>query len=255
MKVAAISLNIAWQDINSNLVKAEQFIRKAKNDDCDVVVFPEVFNTGFIANLDKYAEAPEGKTYKTLQKLATDNSINIVAGISEKIPGQKAKNIAVVFDVLGNEVAKYIKMHPFNYANEGKYFSSGDELAEFNLSGAHCSVFICYDLRFPEIFRRVAIKSKVIFIVANWPDTRENHWQHLLVSRAIENQCFIVGVNRIGKDGVGLKYNGSSMIINPSGEVLVQTDNKTEYACCEIDLGQVNTTRSEFPFLDDMRFV
>lgn len=255
MKIATISLNISWQDVKSNLKKAERFILRAKKDGCDLVIFPEVFNTGFVADMDKYVESPQGLTYKTLQNLAIDNSINLIAGISEKTTNNKAKNVAIVFDNKGKELAKYIKIHPFNYANEGEHFLSGDETVVFELAKIPCSVFICYDLRFPEIFRKVAKISKVIFVVANWPDTRERHWQHLLVSRAIENQCFIVGVNRTGKDGVGLKYNGSSMVIDPSGDVLMQTDNVTEYGVCELDLEMVNLTRKEFPFLEDMRFV
>jgi predicted amidohydrolase len=116
-------------------------------------------------------------------------------------------------------------------------------------------VFICYDLRFPEIFRQIAEEVEVIFVIANWPHTREMHWQNLLIARAIENQCFIVGVNRIGNDGVGLKYNGSSMVINPSGEVLLQTDKITEYDTCDIDISMVSKTRKDFPFLEDIRFI
>ena len=169
--------------------------------------------------------------------------------------GSKAHNIALVFDSHGKEVAKYSKLHPFNYANEGKYFASGNETIKFELDGVACSVFICYDLRFPEIFRQIAEEVEVIFVIANWPHTREMHWQNLLIARAIENQCFIVGVNRIGNDGVGLKYNGSSMVINPSGEVLLQTDKITEYDTCDIDISMVSKARKSFPFLEDIRFI
>ena len=111
------------------------------------------------------------------------------------------------------------------------------------------------DLGMGEIFRQIAEEVEVIFVIANWPHTRETHWQNLLIARAIENQCFIVGVNRIGNDGVGLKYNGSSMVINPLGEVLLQTDKKTEYASCDIDTSMVSKTRKDFPFLEDIRFI
>jgi len=255
MKVATVSLNIAWQDIEKNLERAEKFVLQAKADGCDVVVLPEVFNTGFIADVGKYAELPNCKTHHALQQFALNNLINIVAGASEKQPNEKAHNIALVFDSHGNEVAKYSKLHPFNYANEGKYFASGNETIKFELDGVACSVFICYDLRFPEIFRQIAEEVEVIFVIANWPHTREMHWQNLLIARAIENQCFIVGVNRIGNDGVGLKYNGSSMVINPLGEVLLQTDKKTEYASCDIDTSMVLKTRKDFPFLEDIRFI
>ena len=255
MKVAAISLNIAWQDIDKNLERAEEFILQAKTDGCDVVVFPEVFNTGFIAEVGKYAESPHSKTYQTLQQLALTHSINIVAGASEKEANEKAHNIALVFDDHGNEEAKYSKLQPFNYANEGKYFAPGDKSVIFGLAGVPCSVFICYDLRFPEIFRQVAREVEVIFVIANWPYTRELHWQNLLIARAIENQCFIVGVNRIGDDGVGLKFHGASMVIDPLGKILMQTDEKTEYEVCEFDTSEVVKVRKKFPFLDDIRFV
>ena len=255
MKVATISLNIAWQDIEKNLERVEKFVLQAKADGCDVVVLPEVFNTGFIADVGKYAERPNGKTYQALRQFALNSQINIVAGSSEKQTNEKAHNIALVFDSHGKEVAKYSKLHPFNYANEGKYFASGNETIKFELDAVPCSVFICYDLRFPEIFRQIAEDVDVIFVVANWPHTREMHWQKLLIARAIENQCFIVGVNRIGDDGVGLKYNGSSMVIDPLGEVLLQTDKVTEYASCDIDISMVSKTRKNFPFLEDIRFI
>ncbi len=255
MKVAAISLNIAWQEIERNLERVEKFIQKAKMDDCEVIVLPEVFNTGFITDIGKFAEPPEGKTYQTLKNLAAQNSINIVAGISEKPSNKKANNVAVVFDKSGQEVAKYSKIHPFNFANEGKYFDSGDDIVTFELEGTVCSVFICYDLRFPEIFRHVSNNVEVIFVIANWPNTRERHWEMLLIARAIENQCYIVGVNRIGEDGVGQKFNGSSMVIDPLGEVLLHTNNTNEYSICDLSLDKVSTIREKFPFLDDMRFI
>ena len=255
MKIATISLNIAWQDIEKNLVQAEKFILKAKTDGCDVVVLPEVFNTGFITDIGKFAEPPKGRTYQTLQNLASKNSINIVAGISEKTNNAKASNVAVVFDKSGHELAKYSKLHPFNFANEGKYFDAGDDIITFELEGTACSVFICYDLRFPEVFRQVSKDVEVIFVVANWPNSREKHWEALLIARAIENQCYVVGVNRIGKDGVGQRFNGSSMVIDPLGEVILQTNKTNEYSVCDLSLSKVAMIREKFPFLSDMRFI
>lgn len=255
MKIAIVSLNIAWKDYNTNLRRMEEFIVNAKSDNCEIIVFPEMFNTGFAAEIGIDAELPQSRTYKAIKKLSSDYSINIVAGISEKIPNEKALNIAVIFDNNGIERAKYSKLQPFNYANEGDYFSSGDCTAVFELMDTNCSVFICYDLRFPELFRKVAKNVEVIFVIANWPETREFHWQTLLVARAIENQCFIVGVNRIGIDNSGLKFKGSSMIINPLGKILMQTDEKTEYKACEFDVNEVSEIRKKFPFLEDIRFI
>jgi len=255
MKVATISLDIRWQDIEENLKRAEKFVTKAKEDGCDVVVFPEVFNTGFIADIGKYCEAPNCRTHQALQQFSLNHLMNIVAGTTEKPANKKANNLAFVFDHYGQEVARYSKLHPFNYANEGKYFASGNETVIFDIADTKCAVFICYDLRFPEVFRQVAKNVEVIFVIANWPDSREMHWQSLLIARAIENQCFIVGVNRTGGDGMGLKYNGASMVIHPSGEVLLQTSKTSEYDTCDIDIAEVSKVRKKFPFLDDMRFV
>ncbi len=255
MKVATISLDIRWQDIEANLRRAEEFVIQAKADGCDVVVFPEVFNSGFIANMAKCCEPPNCRTYQSLQQFSLNYLINIIAGFSEKSPNRKANNLALAFDHYGQEVARYSKIHPFNYANEGKYFASGDETVTFEIANTKCAVFICYDLRFPEVFRQVAKEVEVIFVIANWPDTRELHWQQLLIARAIENQCFVVGVNRTGDDGTGLKFNGASMVIDPSGEVLLQTNQTSEYDFCDIDTTEVAKVRKKFPFLDDMRFV
>jgi predicted amidohydrolase len=160
-----------------------------------------------------------------------------------------------VFDKLGHELAKYSKLHPFNFANEGKYFDAGDDIITFELEGTACSVFICYDLRFPEVFRQVSKDVEVIFVVANWPNSRQRHWEMLLIARAIENQCYVVGVNRIGKDGVGQKFNGSSMVIDPLGEVLLHTNKTNEYSVCDLSLNKVAMVREKFPFLSDMRFI
>jgi predicted amidohydrolase len=255
MKVATISLDIVWQDIKANLKRAEAFVIKAKADGCDVVVFPEVFNSGFIANMAKCCELPNCRTHQSLQQFSLNHLINIVAGFSEKSPNKKANNLALVFDHYGQEVARYSKLHPFNFANEGKYFAYGNETVTFEIADTKCAVFICYDLRFPEVFRQVAKDVEVIFVIANWPDSREKHWQSLLIARAIENQCFVVGVNRTGGDGTGLKFNGASMVIDPSGEVLLQTSQTSEYDTCDININEVAKVRKKFPFLDDMRFV
>lgn len=254
MKIATISLNIVWQDIDANLEKARYFISKAKEDNCDMVILPEIFNAGFVANMDKYCEPANDKTYQFLKKLAIKYSINIIAGMAEKEEKKKAKNIALAFNRLGEEVVKYCKIHPFSYADEDKYFMSGNKTMTFNIDNTKCCVFICYDLRFPEIFRQVAKKVEVIFVIANWPKSRILHWQSLLIARAIENQCFIVGVNRTGiNDSNGLIYNGCSMIINPKGEVLLKSQDFNEYDFGDIDIADVAKVRKKFPFLNDMK--
>lgn len=254
MKIATISLDIILQNIDANLEKAKYFISQAKKDNCDVVVFPEIFDIGFSTSINKYCQIANNKTYKILKKLAIQYSINIIAGIAEKSKTKKVNNTAVVFNNLGEEVVKYYKIHPFSYANEHKYFNSGNKTVIFELDNIKCSIFICYDLRFPEIFRQVAKKVNIIFVIANWPKSRELHWSSLLVARAIENQCFIVGVNRTGCDNVNrLIYNGCSMVVHPQGKILLKTKHSSEYNFCDIDVEDVLKTREEFPFLSDIK--
>ena len=166
--------------------------------------------------------------------------------------GDKGKNVAVVIDDRGKIVAEYFKMYPFSYMGEHLHYASGDSPVAFSVAGMNASVFICYDLRFPEVFRRVARSVECIFVIANWPDVRIEHWSALLKARAIENQCFLVGVNRIGSDGNGLTYCGSSHVFSPAGDLLCTGSAGDELVFADIDLAQVKKVRSQFPFLVDM---
>lgn len=254
MRLATISLDICNQNIDANLNKAKDFIAKAKKDDCDVIIFPEIFDIGFSSQVNKYLQESYDKTYKTLKSLAARGEINIIFGMAQKSENEKADNIAIVFDKFGNEVIKYKKIHPFSYAGEEKYFNAGNKTVVFNMNKVKCSIFICYDLRFPEIFRNVAKEVSLIFIVANWPSSRESQWASLLIARAIENQCFVVGVNRTGVNCIdNLNYSGCSMVVHPKGDILLKTKNNSEYDFCDIDISEVDKFRKEFPFLMDMK--
>jgi predicted amidohydrolase len=130
---------------------------------------------------------------------------------------------------------------------------AGDNVTTFCIDGVSCSVFICYDLRFPEVFRKVAKQVQAIFVIANWPCERVEHWNALLKARAIENQCFMIGVNRTGIDGNGIRYCGASCIIDPMGSFICSGSQSDEYLVCAFDSARVNEVRSQFPFLKDMR--
>ena len=124
-------------------------------------------------------------------------------------------------------IAKYSKMHPFSFAKEDQYFSAGNTRVIFHIEGIPASVFICYDLRFPEIFRDIAREVQAVFVLANWPSTRKDHWETLLKARAIENQCFVIGVNRTGKDGNGIRYPGASTFLILWGKISAQGAQKS----------------------------
>lgn len=252
MKIASIQFNICWEDKKKNFERASRLIERAKQDDCDCVVFPEMFNSGFSMNLDVIAEPENTQTSLFLCGLAKQYSINIIAGFAEKTD-DGAENIAVFIDRQGNRNARYIKNYPYSYAGEDKLYLSGDQQVVFGFEDSKASLFICYDLRFPELFRKVAKEVDIVFVIANWPVTRQEHWETLLKARAIENQCFMVGVNRIGSDGNGLKYGGGSHVYGPSGEDLSRGGKHQEYIITQIDLAQAKRTRSDFPFLKDIK--
>jgi len=254
MKIALIQMDIAWESKKANYARAENFFRRAARESCDIIVFPEMFSTGFSMNISAIAEDERGETSRVLSELAKKYGLNVIAGFAAKKPGRKKlRNLAVAFDRKGSVIATYAKMHPFSFAKEDKYFSSGNTRVIFHIEGIPASVFICYDLRFPEIFRDIAGGVQAIFVLANWPGSRRDHWETLLKARAIENQCFVIGVNRTGKDGNGIMYPGASHVYDPMGNDICSGGPKEQFIACEIDPEEVTKVRCRFPFLDDMR--
>ncbi len=261
LKIASVQLDSKWQDTAANLQQLNSLIKETNLSDCDVLVLPELFHAGFSMAVDLVAEPQQGVIYQALSQLAKNHAIYIIAGVAQKtsglesdikILGAKALNTAVVFDRAGKEIACYVKNYTFTYAEEGDYYQAGNQSVAFELEGVSCSVFICYDLRFPELFRKVAKQVEVIFVIANWPESRQSHWETLLKARAIENQCFIVGVNRLGKDGNDLNYIGGSMVVDPLGDVLSYGQEADDVIMTEIDPLLVQQVRKQFPFLQDM---
>jgi omega-amidase len=254
VKVALIQLDIAWEDRKRNYEKAEFFAKRAADEKYDIIVFPEMFNTGFSMNLTAVADEGIGETTSVLSGIAKKNKINLIAGFPIKSPAEeKGRNLAVVYDRAGMLVATYTKMHPFCLSGEDRYYVSGEHVTTFVIDGVPASVFICYDLRFPEVFRKIAKQVKVIFVIANWPASRIIHWETLLKARAIENQCFMIGVNRTGTDENGITYSGASLVCGPQGHLICKGNDSDEYVVCEFDAAEVDKVRTECPFLNDMR--
>ena len=253
MKVGLVQMDIAWHQRKVNLAKAEDFARRAKAEGCDLIVFPEMFATGYTMDLTR-AEEDGPLIAAFVSDLAKGVNINIVAGVAIKKPGKTmGRNLALVFDRSGRPLAEYTKMRPFSCAGEDRSFDGGTEVAVFPIDGTAFSVFVCYDLRFPELFRKAVPKAKVICVIANWPASRADHWETLLRARAIENQCVMIGVNRTGIDGKGLVYAGGSQVLAPSGRVVCSAGEAETLLCCEIEPSEVDEIRAQFPFLEDLR--
>ncbi len=255
MKVSLVQLNIAWEDKEKNLQRAELFVKKAAHTGCDLVVFPEMFSTGCSNNIEKIAESEGGTTDRFLAQMAKNFSINIIAGFPLTATGNsRARNSAAIYDAQGMLLARFIKLHPFSLAGEDRFYSPGEAPITFSIAGVPASIFICYDLRFPEIFRKVAKDIQAIFVIANWPAARIQHWETLLRARAIENQCFVIGVNRTGIDGRGVSYPGASCVFDPWGKEVLRAGDQEDGCIAECAFEEVIKIRDMFPFLKDIRF-
>ncbi|GAB6182620.1 carbon-nitrogen family hydrolase [Thermodesulfovibrio hydrogeniphilus] len=250
MKIAIAQFDIIWKNPSENLKKIEKIALEASASGSNLLVLPEASTTGFCMEDIKIDEDNE-YTEKFFMKLASELNINIIAGYF-LLKNNKKQNVAKVFSRNGEVLSSYSKIHLFSLLEEHKHFSAGDSPVLFNIEDFCCSVFICYDLRFPELFRKVIPKAEVIFVLANWPSSRAEHWSCLLRARAIENQCYIVGVNRVGKDGNGLEYAGGSAVYGPFGETLLMTDNRESIFYCEINHEYLLDIRRRFPFLNDL---
>jgi omega-amidase len=255
MKTALLQLNSIWEAPRENYARAAELLSIAAAQGCDTAVLPEMFPTGTSSNTELTAEPANGPTEAFLSGAARKHSLNIIAGFALQADAAdgKARNTAAVYNRQGERAALYTKIHPFSPALEHRYYAAGAAPVVFNLAGADCGIFICYDLRFPEAFRSIAKSVQAIFVIANWPRSRVEHWEVLLRARAIENQCYIIGVNRTGVDGNGLYYSGCSQIIDPWGNVLCRGTDREPVVVGEFDPQEADRFRAKYKFLEDMK--
>ncbi len=248
MKLALLQINNSWENEPANLKKAATLIRDAAHAGCDIAVLPEMFSTGFTMNLPAVSDGQTVIAFLSEQVKRYD--MNILAGVAMKKPGERrGTNNALFFDRAGRMSARYAKSRLFPLSEEPGVYRAGKKPVVFSIDEVRASVFVCYDLRFPELFRQVSREVQIIFVIANWPQSRMNHWEALLRARAIENHCFVVGVNRTGKDGNGIRYAGARLLLTRWATTIAQLDSRTKWAIVEIDPSMVATVRSRFPFL------
>ena len=218
MIIATVSLNQIWENKKENLLLCEEYINKASNENVDLIIFPEMTLTGFSTNIRLIAEDEKNnESILQFSSLAKKYNIAIIFGVVMR-DDNKALNKSIFVDKSGNTQAKYSKIHPFSFSGEDKYFNGGSDLEVVKFNDINIGLTICYDLRFPELYSVLSIKSDIIINIANWPQERVDHWNTLLKARAIEGQIFIIGVNRTGEDGNNLIYQESSNIFNANGE-------------------------------------
>lgn len=253
MKIALCQYSPVWENPEANIEKINFLVHNLEN--VELLIFPEMTLTGFTMNAKKFAEDVDGISYKFFINLAQKLKTNIFFGVIEK-DESKIFNSLIHVDENGLIVARYRKIHPFSLADEDKNYSAGAETVITKINNVKFALSICYDLRFPELYRLYVKKGiDVIINIANWPVKRINHYTTLLKARAIENQCFAIGVNRVGKDGNGFEHNGFSTIYDPLGKEILSIENEEGIFISEIDINEVEKTRNELPFLNDIKLI
>lgn len=250
MKIGLCQLDIAWEDKEKNLDRAEGFLKKAALEKVDLVLFPEMTLTGFSMNIARTAESDKASA-KNFAALAKQHSLAIGFGWVETA-GSKARNHYTVVSAKGETLSDYVKIHPFSYGEEDKFFIPGDKISFFPIGDIEVSTFICYDLRFPEIFQAASGRAGLMIVAANWPAPRKEHWRALLRARAIENQAFVAGINCVGPKG-GQDYSGNTSLIDPHGSIIAELDCVEDMIIAEIDTDAVKRYRESFPQKKDRR--
>lgn len=249
INIALAQTNIVWEDKDKNLQRAEGCIKHAAGQGAEAVFFPEMSFTGFSMNTGLTGES-DYRTADIVCRLARGYRISVGFGWVKDC-GEKAENHYTVADKTGAVISDYAKIHPFSYSGEDRKFKGGEKLGFFELNGITFSSFICYDLRFPEIFQAASKRADAIIVPANWPAKRREHWGTLLRARAIENQVYVLAVNCVGETG-GVEYAGDSMVINPNGDIQAFTSLREDmlYYSLADDTGAF---RAAFPTKADRR--
>ena len=294
MRIGLAQMDIFWENVQKNMEKAEDFIKKAKENQVELLIFPEMTLTGFSMHVEKTTKdwqqqvhffeemsrqyeisiifgypAPAGEPVEPEkgrhgQQLEAVSSVAPVgpergrhgqqlgAVPSAGISGQKMYHNHLALAEHGRVRMDYTKLHPFTFGQEGECFSGGEEIVCTPWEDTMLGVFICYDLRFPEIFQISSAKSELIVLIANWPVSRIDDWDCLLKARAVENQAYIAAVNRTGEGG-GLLYNGHSALFGPRGERLTTLCQEESLLIGEVDPEYVRRCRDVFPLKKDRR--
>ncbi|RYM00020.1 carbon-nitrogen family hydrolase [Sporolactobacillus sp. THM7-7] len=254
MKVALIQCDVAFGDPEKNYRRAEKKIKKAMENQPDVIMLPELWTTGYdLKRLDEIADTEAEAARQFAGKLAATYQVNIISGSVAKRTSSGTTNTLLVFNRQGECIKAYSKVHLFRLMNEEKFLKPGQADGLFILDGIPSAGFICYDIRFPEWMRKhVLAGARVLYIPAEWPKPRLDHWRTLLICRAIENQSFVIACNRSGSDPDNV-FAGHSMIISPWGDILAEAGEEEHILTADLDLSAVDSIRSRIPIFEDRR--
>lgn len=256
LNIACIQSDIVLGEPKVNQYRLEQWMQQAvqAEEKPDVIVLPEMWNTGYaLTDIDDLADLQglESKTW--LSGFARRHEVHIVGGSVAQKTGNEVRNTMYTYNRQGELSGEYSKIHLFRLMEEEKYLAAGDQKVTFELEGVQAGASICYDIRFPELARSLALEgARVLFVPAEWPHPRLHHWRTLLTARAIENQMYVVACNRVGVSGKD-SFFGHSMIIDPWGEIIAEGGESEEIVTGQIDLSLVEEVRNKIPVFEDRR--
>jgi omega-amidase len=253
LTISLAQMNLALGDVNKNYSNAEKLIIEAARRGSQLVVLPELWSSGYaLDNAKELASTLNSGTFNQLAALATQYKISIVGSILEK-RGIEVANSAAFFAPNGRMMGVYRKIHLFRLMDEDKWLQPGGAPLSIDLPWGNTGIAICYDLRFPELFRHYAVEgAKMVIIPAEWPIQRTEHWRALLVARAIENQCYIVACNAVGETGETV-FAGHSMIVDPWGKIIVEGGESPMLLTAQVEMDVVEEVRKKIPVFEDRR--
>jgi omega-amidase len=259
LTITTIQTNLHWEDKAANLQMLEEKIKNIQQK-TEVVVLPEMFSTGFSMKPELLAETMDGETVQWMKRVAAEKKIILTGSVI--IKEEEVFYNRLIWVLPNGQYGVYDKRHRFAFAGEDQHYTAGTKRLIASVKGWKINLQVCYDLRFPVWARQSprllndggqesGAEYDVLIYVANWPERRSNAWKTLLQARAIENQCYVVGVNRVGNDGNNIYHSGDSMIIDPLGEILYQKKDEEDIFTITIDKAHLHGIREKLPFLKD----
>jgi predicted amidohydrolase len=252
MRIAAVQHDIVWEDRDANFERLAPQVARAVAAGAELVLLTETFSTGF-SMTPGIGEPEGGPSAQFLLSQAAEHGVWVAGTCPEVAAGEELPYNSFVLAGPDGSVHRYRKLHPFTHAGEHERFRAGEKPVTVEVSGLRITPFICYDLRFADVFWRAALDTDVYLVPANWPSPRRHHWQTLLQARAIENQAYVVGCNRVGVAGDGTAHVGDSRIVSPMGELLATAAEVETIVLADVDAAEVAATRDRLRFLADRR--
>ncbi len=265
LTITTIQSNLIWEEKSANLRLLEKKIAGIE-EKTEIVVLPEMFNTGFSMRPEELAETMEGETVEWMKRVSRENGIVLTGSLMIEEAGNYYNRL--VWMLPNGQYGHYDKRHLFAFGEEDKHYSPGNKRLIASVKGWKINLQVCYDLRFPVWARQAPLSSRrepvptgredggeveydVLIYVANWPERRSHAWKTLLCARAIENQCYVVGVNRVGSDGKNVYHSGNSLVIDPLGQVLYHMADEEDVNTITLQKEMLEDVRSKFPFWKD----